>query len=419
MSKTTFILIVAVSGVVLKPTLSVASAPITLWEAYQSALKKSEAVAISQSQQRLSEARLDQATSGFKPSLTASMNYQQQNVPLPSVGQKDQATAKLTLTQSLYAGGKDQANVSAVRRDLEAQKWNGDLAQNSLYASIAKNFYSLLSAQIEVRNIELSILLNQKRIQELQQRKKIGKSRNIEVLATQAQIAVLQAQLITAQGQLENAKNLFINNTDLPLDRELKEEPVPSLPLRDLSFYLKSVEERPNIQAQRLLVESSSLTLDSVRAGHKPSLDFTGNAYPYRYRLISGAPDWDATLTLTIPLYAGGLVEGRVRESLEKKTQAELTLAQYRREAQLDIQTAYESLVSSLNQVNTLQSALAITEQNVREQEKDFRFSLSTNLDVLQALNTFHETKQSLDRAHYGALLNYARLKVATNKITE
>lgn len=408
-----------VSLISLASNLWAASSPISLWEAYQTALKKSESVQIAESQQRQSEARVDQAMSGFKPSLSASVNYQKQNVPMPSVGKNEQATGKLTITQSLYAGGRDSANVSAAKSEHEAQKWNLANVQNSLYSTIAKNYYALLSAQKEVKNIETSILLNQKRTEELVQRKKIGKSRNIEVLAAQAQIAVLQAQLMTAQGQLENAKSVFINSTDLSLNRELKEERISSRSIPELSYYLKTVEERPNIQALRLLVENSSLSLEAARAAHKPSLDLSGSMYPYRYHSVSGAQDWDATLTLTIPIYAGGLTDGRVREALEKKSQSELTLAQFRREAALEIETDYQSLVSSLNQMNTLQNALKITEQNYREQEKDFRFSLATNLDVLQALNTLHETKQSLDRAHYDALLNFAKLKVATNKITE
>jgi outer membrane protein len=46
-------------------------------------------------------------------------------------------------------------------------------------------------------------------------------------------------------------------------------------------------------------------------------------------------------------------------------------------------------------------------------QQRDYRFGLVTNLDVLQALTAYQENLRALDRARYTAKLNYLRLEAA------
>jgi outer membrane protein TolC len=51
--------------------------------------------------------------------------------------------------------------------------------------------------------------------------------------------------------------------------------------------------------------------------------------------------------------------------------------------------------------------------KNYETQQRDYRFGLVTNLDVLQALTVFQENQRALDRARYTAKLNYLRLQAA------
>lgn len=92
-------------------------------------------------------------------------------------------------------------------------------------------------------------------------------------------------------------------------------------------------------------------------------------------------------------------------------------MRQKRRAAETEIHTAYNSYMSALEQMRALERAVQITEQNYKEQEKDYRFSLASNLDVLQALNSLHESKRSLDRTRYRAFTALAELRAAANQV--
>jgi outer membrane protein len=390
---------------------------ITLDDAFKSAMVKTESILLAKSQLRAAEARRDEINGNLLPSLTAGVNYQLQEKNINSVGEKDQATAKLTLSQSLYAGGRDKANLTAVSFDRETQNYNVANSKVALYVVVSRNFYSVLSTAKEVENIKKSIELTQKRIAELRVRKQIGKSRTIEVLAAEAQLAILDAQLLAAQGQSVNAKNIFSGFTGIP--NEVPLDDTINLPkeVPSLQNFLSTIGQRPDLLALQSSVKSNEYSKSVAEAAQMPSLDFMGNYYAYRYRAIQSSPDWDAMLVFTMPIFTGGISKARVREAIEKHTQAELQLQQKQKDAELEIHTGYNSLVSSLAQAKALEKALLATEQNYREQEKDYRFSLATNLDVLQALNTFQETKRSLDRTRYEVLSLMAALKAAANQV--
>ena len=74
------------------------------------------------------------------------------------------------------------------------------------------------------------------------------------------------------------------------------------------------------------------------RAGHLPTLDFSGN-YTYTDNPSNAAPGIVGPVTngtsvgvvLSIPLYSGGLVQSRVREALANRTKSEQDLENTRR----------------------------------------------------------------------------------------
>lgn len=390
---------------------------ISLDEAYQLALKKTESIPLALSQQRQAESQVDKARGEFFPSLSASANYQRQNKVIGTTSEYDQGLAKLTLSQSLFAGGKDKAQLNAAHANQNAYEYQTLDTKNALYIQVAKAFYAVLSAEHEVANTKKSIELTKKRVNELQKRKKIGKSRNIEVLAAESQHSVLEAQLIAAIGEKKTAKSNFFNFTGLDPNTPLKDDLTLPKEIKNLDTYLIKLEERPDLMSLRSNLESQSSMVRAAQADYFPRLDLTANYYFSRFHYPTTTPDWDAGLTLTVPIFSQGITKATVREAQESRLQAELVLNQKKRNAEVEIHTAYNNLLSSLEQVKALEKAMATTEENYKQQEKDYRYSLATNLDVIQALNALDETKRTLDRTRYQALHAAAELKAVANEL--
>jgi outer membrane protein len=114
-----------------------------------------------------------------------------------------------------------------------------------------------------------------------------------------------------------------------------------------------------------------------------------------------------------VPIYAGGLLQSKVREAVSQRTQAELNASQVSREAEQEIRSVYQIVVFDRTQLDALEKSTESARKNYEAQRRDYRLGLVTNLDVLQALTAFQQNQRALDRAHYTAKLDYLILEAA------
>lgn len=392
-----------------------AIAAITLDEAYQAAVARTENIPLSQTRIDQAEERATQAQSPFLPILSIGAQYQQQDLQQHALF-ANQSFTRLVLSQNLFAGGRDWATLHSRKFDVASEKHNLSSDKINLFSAIAQNFYFILSNEHDVLNIQKILSLTQERANVIHERTAIGKSRRIELLAAKAQVSVLEAQLLAAQGQVMTARDQFALLTGLERHASLDDQQELTFELEAIEHYLKHIDERPDIEALKASSNALHTAVSAAKAGHYPSLNAFGNYY-----LTRNGPQennkWDFGLTLNLPLFAGGLINAQVQEAKYRELQAELLVSQRKRQAETEIRTAYDTIANCIKQIKSLESALRSTEQNYKEQERNYRFGQANNLDVIQALNLFQDTKRTLDRTRYQAMAAWANLKAATAQI--
>ncbi len=400
-------------------TLAWAADNATLLQAYRSAIKKTEPVAIQESLTTQAEESVTQARGYLFPTLTGVGTYTRQDQPPnPSVFTlADQYNAKLMVTQPIFHGFRDFAGLSGAQNLLKAQQHATDQSRYSLYDTVASSYYAVLSTEKDIANLQLLLDLTDKRVKELKERVQIGRSRLGELLSAQAQVATLKAQMEGALSANRQARATFELATGLTASTALTDssEVLPAKPL-PLENYLAKVEKRPDILAAKAQVEAAEDNVSYAWRGHLPSLDFTGNYYLKRTGALSGS-NWDLGLVLSVPIFQGGIVQSQYKMAIDKRKQQELLLAQTRRNAIHQIQNAYVVYANSISQSIAFKEASEITEKNYNTQSHDYRNGLVTNLDVLDALNQFQTTKQQMDRTYYQAKSAEATLSAATGEV--
>lgn len=395
--------------------------PVSLMDAYRTALEQTEGAQIGQSRIKQADARVDQARSLFFPALSFAAGYTKQDTSnlsaaVRSVSAGGNSYTRLTLSQSIYEGGADQAAFNVAKSDQRVQEANLSAIKYNVFVSVARNYYSILSSVWEIRNIRKTKELAKDRVTEIKKRVSIGRARKIDLLATQAQLSVLESQLIAAEGQLATLKANFALITGIGKEVILVQPPEGVKEPAEIETYLTLLEKRPDIASLKMQAEQARYGISQARSGHFPSVNASGNYYLTREGAQKGNA-WDFGVYLTLPIFTGGVVNAAVRENAEKEKEAELLLSQLRRQTELEIRTAYNNLKSSTQQIKSLESALASTEESFKEQEKNYRYGQSTNLDVIQALNLFLETKRTLYRTRYQGMTAWAELNAATAQI--
>lgn len=391
-------------------------AALTLKEAYKSAKEKNELIKISQSKTKQAEEKIQQTDTNFYPKVNLIGNYTRLGLPEvsknPSNDEKNHYI-KLNATQSLFKGLKDVYSSQSAKNDMLSQKEQENDTRYNLYSSVAQYYYSILALESDLKNLEEQKELLSARVKELTDRVKIGKSRRADLLSAQAQLASTEAQIQNTKSQLETTREGFSNLTSLANNTSLDLLPLNFPKYETLETYLTQIENRPDIISLKKQMESLSQLKDAAKASRLPTLDLAGNYYVDR----SGATrpsKWDVGLTLSLPLYEGGVISSQIREALEKQNEKSLTLDQARKDAEKEIKTYYETLVANQKQLQAFSEAIQSAQAAYQEHLKDYRFGLSTMLDVLQAQNSYLDSKKSYDRLRCQTFLALAQLQIAS-----
>lgn len=398
---------------------------LSLQQAFEAAQEKTETIPRAQEGVVQAEETKRQALGAVLPRIVLRGTYSRQDIPESlarrnSIAQSDTSSSNVAFTQPLFRGFGEFAALRSADANYRAAARQKEAARLSLFASVAQAYYAALAADTDVRNVGESLRLNGAREREVKERARIGRSRASELLTAQAQMATAVANLEAAKLVAAQAREDFAFATGLPADSPLADSGTglsnAVAGLAPIEEYLRRLEDRPDVDAFKAQVEAAEESANVARAGHYPTLDFTGNYYIARAGLFQDSK-WDLGLSLSIPIYVGGVIDSQVRQALSIVRRATLALSQAKRSAARDVEVAYKAARSGASQVVAYKALVDVSERNFREQSKDYRFGLSQNVDVLVALNALIDARRAFDRARFQTAAAVASLETASGRI--
>lgn len=395
-----------------------AAGAVSLQDCFKAALKQSELIKQSEESIRQAEEHYRQAFGNILPSVNAVAGYSWQQ-PLTSgttnIFPNEQPILRLSVTQPIFRGLREYAALRQMDLLAQGQMAGKRNAERLLLIDVAQNFYQVVSTEQDLKNIFEEIELYHKRALELKARVVIGRSRLSEQLTVEVAISGFHAQVEQMKGQLLVTREAGAFLTGLPAATPLvDQENVPEKPA-PLEEYLSRVDFRPDILSARSRLGSASEGVRIARGGHLPSVDLNGNYYFMRKGALKDV-HWDAQLLLTLPLFAGGSIQSRLREAVSLQTQAELEWRRLKRSAEQELRTFHLNFETDRAQLVLLTRSTAQAEKNYQQQSREYRLGLVGNLEVLQALTLFQESKRTLDRIRFQMRSDYVRLEIAAGK---
>lgn len=395
-----------------------AASPLTLEEYFAAALQRSEVVATQSELIQQAEERNRQARAALLPTVNGVASYTWQDDPPATASPTTpsnltrQPLTKLTASQPLFRGFREFAALRQSRSLLDAQDADYRNARLLLFKDVAQNYFGLLSLEQELRNLEEEIRQNQERETDIQSRIRIGRSRVSELLNVQAAISTLRAQQEQLQGQLRVTRETFAFLSGLDVATPLEDSADLPATLDPLARYTANIDARPDVQASQKRFAATRENVKIAEGAHLPSLDLNGNYYFERPGYLNDIK-WDVQVALTVPLFAGGSTQSKVREAVSQASQAELNVSQVRRQAEQEVRSLYESVQFGLSQLAALEKSTEAARKSYEAQRGEYKYGLVTNLDVLQALTTYQQNQRALDRARFTVKLDYQRLQAA------
>ena len=381
----------------------------TLQDCYALALKRSEQLAIAKQAIQEAEGRFLQSLSGALPKLSFNYSHEYQSGD-------SEPESKFTFSQPLFSGFKEFAAMAASRAEGRQFRQEESRARQLLLVDVADAFYFYGFYQEHLELTQGIVQALEDRIKELTVRVELGRSRPSELAGARSRLRRAEAEAEQTRADLGVARELleFLTGKAVLSVRDDLDVPMTPKTGEELAFY---VPGRADVLAAREAVTAARKKAAVAQAGYWPSVSLEGNSYTQK--TAANPSDWDVTLKMSVPIFQGTQTLGKVHEASALATQAELGLSETTRRALMEIRQAYVQWESAHSRVAALKKAVDASEENYQLQAADYRLSMVSNLDVLQALADLHGIRRDYIDAVTDLKRFYWNFKVKTGDLKD
>ena len=398
---------------------------------YRDSLVSDAAYQAARAQYEATRERLPQARAGYLPLINGSTTAFRNDINLEIAPDQRYSTSTyaVTLTQPVFRMQNWIAISQADKVVIQAQTTLYREAQE-LILRVSQTYFDVLLAQ---DNVALSGAQKTAIAEQLAQAKRnfeVGTSTIVDTLEAQARYDQSVAKEILDLNELEVRKRLLtvilnkLPDSFLPLREPLRlAEPSPN----NIEEWVKVASDASyQVQVARAGLEIAKEEVDRQRAGHYPTVDLSAsyaNAYDPS-NSISGVVGPNVKngvvgLTLSVPIFAGGLTQSRVREAVALRDRAAQDLENTQRIVSQTVRQQFLNVTSTIAQVRALEQALASTQSQLDSTILGRDVGVRTSVDVLNAQQQVFQTRRDLQQARYNYLLYGLRLKAAAGLLQE
>ncbi len=322
----------------------------------------------------------------------------------------------MSLSQPLFQGFREFRALKISSTEKSKNSLTVKRARQALFADVARAYYAVLETEKEVAIRQAIQQSLQERIQNLQKRIHVGKSRSSELLTTEAELASVEADLEKSKGLMESAKDLLSFFIGEEIKNLLVDEFKVPTSLKPLSDFLAALEKRPDLQAVTENVRLTQGKLNYEKGGHFPTLNLDANYYPYRVGIYSDIR-WDLNFILKFPLFEGFATQGKINEAASNFRQEKLFKEESLERDTLETRQAYHELVSIQAGQEALQRAETKSQASYQAIVSDEHLGLANNLEVLQALRQWQAQRLLANQSFFNTKLHYLTLLLASGEL--
>ncbi len=373
-----------------------AGAPVTLQDAYESALKNYESAKIAEEGVVQADSRVDQAWSSVYPTITASSSYTRYNESLPkgsdtSVYQPlDSFSASATLKQPLYTGGRTMAALRIAKSQAEGSRHDQARVKQEVLLAVSKAYYGVLSSlkHVEISRASLGRMERHRTVTEREASTRRTKANASSLLRADTLVSQARIALVRSEESLASARKQLTLLTGLPEDAETVEPQPAALPGDDGKVLEDTaLQNRDDYAGIRLSREQAKDYVTVVEGAHYPQISAEGsisflNSSPQT--ILDGTIYYGA-LKISVPLFEGGLMKAESAEARSKERQAELSEVLLRRTIVNEVHDAHLHLQTVLAVLDTAGRQLEYARGNFDAVEGLFAEGLVSSLSLIDA----------------------------------
>ena len=342
----------------------------------------------------------------------------------PNTVSYDSHGYSLDLIQPLFRGDRIIGYLQAGNRIKQA---DAELiaAEQDLMVRTTMAYFEVLAAHDNLGFAEAEKKSLSRQLDQAKQRFDVGLTAITDVQEAQAGHDLAFAAEIEARNNVDNAQEALreiIGAYFSALAGLGETMPLLSPQPEEIETWTNAaLEYNLNVLAAQHAVDSARREVKRQQAGHLPTVDMvarhgldkTGGRFGSFETTTSSVG-----VQLNVPIFQGGFVNSRVRETHERLNAELERLEQARRHAQRLTRQAYLGVISGVSRVKALNQAVVSSETALQATEAGFEVGTRTAVDVVAAERVTSQAKRNYARARYDYVLDTLRLKQASGSLS-
>ena len=327
---------------------------------------------------------------------------------------------------TVYNGSKRVNTVKQQKLNNRIAELNVDESENSIEESITQLYVQILYSAEAVKVNESTLEVSRKEFERGQELFNVGSIASSDLAQLEAQVSSDNYQLVTSQATLQDyklqLKQLLELDGDIEMDLYLPQlsdsNVLIPLPEKD-DVYNTALSLRPEIEAGKLNVESSDLSIKMARAGYLPTLSLSagigstnanGSDFSFSEQVKQ---NWNNSLgvTVSVPIFNNRQTKSAVQKAKIQKQSSELDLLDNQKALYktieglwLDASSAQQRYVAAIEKLRSTQTSYDL----IQEQ---FNLGMKNTVELLTEKSNLLNAQQETLQAKYMAILNTQLLK--------
>ena len=380
-----------------------------------------------QAQMQAAEYKAAQANALGLPTLSANVKGVATQIDLPRGASGDNNALQTGLNGRMPLFNKaNQATMEQAVRSLNAARAELELAEQDLIIRLTAAYFDVLSAKDNVALAKTNKTYILEQLASAKRNFEVGTATITDTREAQSRADLATAQEIAAENDLLNRR---IQLAYLVGRRDI--EPLPlATPVVLPTVMPANVEEwvtvadtvHPQVIRARTALEVARLEIDKAKAGELSTIDAVasvGANYATGDSIIPGTTrSASIGVELNWPLYTGGAVQNRIKETvaLEQRSRDEFESA--RRTVAQNTRVAFFGVQSGEALVKALEAAESSSRLSLEATQLGYKVGVRVNIDVLNAQTQLFQTQRDLFKSRYDVLVNSLRLRQASGQLT-
>ncbi|MBK6853449.1 MAG: TolC family outer membrane protein [Burkholderiales bacterium] len=375
--------------------------------------------------------RIQQAEAGRNPSAALGGEASFTNTDPPQVGPKNATNLGVNLTGKYPLYNRSTgAIVDQATRGYEVAQADLALVEQDLIVRVAQAYFDVLGAQDALTAASANKKAIAEQLASAKRNFEVGTATITDTREAQARFDLATAQEIAADNDLRSKRIVLdqvVGQTGaVPRGLQLPVN-LPNLAPDTPDTWVSRSDEGPSVRKARLALEIARLESEKSRAASSPTLDAVGrlggNYASGSAVTASGGSDGltrtaSIGLQFSMPLYTGGAVENRLKETiaLEVKSRNDLDFA--RRAVAQQTRQIWFGVQSGQAGVKALEAAESSSKLALEATQLGYKVGVRVNLDVLNAQTQLFSTQRDLAKARYDVMVNGLRLRQAAGVLS-